>query len=125
MARPLGLSHIPRCDLSEDRWEERRGEAGREGALGWPLTTHWTFPLSLLQRNASWLPTRDVHVTNQAGVSLVGNVCFHWGPVLLWSLLRAHRLGPALGAGLLERRLLDCEKRAALALIIISCLLNA
>lgn len=62
---------------------------------------------------------------NQAGISLVGDVCFHWGPLPLSSLLRAPRPGPELGAGLLERPLLDRERRAALTLIIISCLLKA
>lgn len=73
LARPLGLSHIPAAICQKTDGEERQRQ-GREGALGWPLTTHWTFPLSLLQRNSFWLPTRHVHTNRLVSLLWVMSV---------------------------------------------------
>lgn len=69
LARPMGAESWPCCDLSKDRWKARKGRGeGREGALSWPLTTHWTYFLSI-QKSTFWLPTKDVH-TSGLGLSL-------------------------------------------------------
>lgn len=122
LARPLGLSHIPAAICQKTDGGE--AEAGERGGTG--LASYHTLDLPTFSPPEElFLAPNETCAHNQAGISLVGDVCFHWGPLPLCSLLRAHRPGPELGAGLLERPLLDCERRAALILIIISCLLKA
>lgn len=111
LARPLGLSHILAAICQKTDGGE--AEAGERGGTG--LASYHTLDLPTFSPPEElFLAPKETCAHNQAGISLVGDVCFHWGPLPLCSLLRAHRPGPELGAGLLERPLLDCERRAAL-----------
>lgn len=113
MARPPRLSHIPAAICQKTDGGRGEAEAGERGGTG--VASYHSLDLPTFSPpEERFLAPHEGRAYNQAGVSLVGNVCFHRGPLLLWSLLHAHRLGPALGAGLLERRLLDREKHAAL-----------
>lgn len=47
LARPMELSHSLTVICQRQMEGEERQRRGEGGAQSWPLTTHWTFPLSL------------------------------------------------------------------------------
>lgn len=100
LARPMELSHsLTVICQRQIEGEESRGER-REGAQSWPLTTHWTFPLSLHPEERFLLPPpnpRDVHTTglvsllwemsDSTGVACpCGPCCAPTGLSLCWEL---------------------------------------